>query len=330
MQQRAIKIPCIRSHVRPGSEVSSTPVRERTGHETCELHFRGVGRRGRVVDRVPSRAATDPSLAFASLERSTGGRLGVFAIDTNSGRTLGYRQHDRFLLCSTFKLPLGAMVLKKVDLGSESLDRRISYGTADLMEYAPVARRNVARGYMTVRELLAAMYELSDNTAANLLLATLGGPSGYTQGLRKAGDADTILRHGEPHAQRTAAAGSNRRHDDAVGDGLRCAQYGRRQLSAVADARNAAALDDRSENRAWTLLRAGFPQTWTVGDKTGLGGAHNAFGDSDTRNDVAVAWAPTGAPLIVAAYLTGVTVRAHARDAALASVARIVTATLPP
>jgi beta-lactamase class A len=197
------------------------------------------------------------------------------------------------------------------------------------MEYAPVARRNVARGYMTVRELLAAMYELSDNTAANLLLATLGGPSGYTQGLRKAGDADTILRHGEPMLNEPRRPGQ-------VGDTT--------TPSAMAyDARNMVVgsylqLQTRGTLQRWMigaktgldLLRAGFPQTWTVGDKTGLGGAHNAFGDSDTRNDVAVAWAPTGAPLIVAAYLTGVTVRAHARDAALASIARIVTATLRP
>jgi beta-lactamase class A len=78
------------------------------------------------------------------------------------------------------------------------------------------------------------------------------------------------------------------------------------------------------------LLRAGFPQTWTIGDKTGMGGARTSYGDSDTRNDVAVAWAKTGAPLIVAAFLTEVTVRANARDAALVSVARVVKATLRP
>jgi beta-lactamase class A len=276
----------------------------------------------------PVRAA-DASGAFAALEQSTGGRLGVFAIDTNSGHTLGYRQHERFLMCSTFKLPLSAMVLKKVDLGMESLDRRITYGTADLMEYAPAARSNVARGYMTIRELLIAMVELSDNTAANLLLASVGGPPGYNKGMRHAGDSETILEHGEPLVNEPLRPGQTRdtttpsamaydARDMVVGNYLQLQTRGLLQGWMIAS------------KTGFNLLRAGFPQTWTVGDKTGLGGAHNSFGSNDTRNDVAIAWAASGAPLVVAAYLTGVTVRERARDAALASVARIVVSTLRP
>jgi beta-lactamase class A len=273
--------------------------------------------------------AADASGAFAQLEQSTGGTLGVFAIDTNSGRTLGYRQHERFLMCSTFKLPLAAMVLKKVDMGSESLDRQIPYGNADLLEYSPVARRNVARGYMTVRELLVAAVEVSDNTAANLLLASVGGPAGFTTGMRHAGDSETILVHGEPR----------------LNDPLRPRQTGDTTTpSAMAyDVRNMVVgdylqLQTRGMLQRWTiasktgqhLLRAGFPQSWTVGDKTGLGGAVNGFGANDTRNDLAIAWAQSGAPLVVVAFLTGVTVRANRRDDALASVARIVVSTLRP
>ncbi|MEO7201320.1 MAG: serine hydrolase, partial [Candidatus Tumulicola sp.] len=91
-----------------------------------------------VSTPVGAAAATAYSNALAALERSTGGRLGVFAIDTNSGKTLGYRAHERFLMCSTFKLPLAAMVLRKIDLGVESFDRHVPYSSADLLEYAPV------------------------------------------------------------------------------------------------------------------------------------------------------------------------------------------------
>jgi beta-lactamase class A len=283
-----------------------------------------------VAASVPVRAtAADASGAFAQLEQSTGGTLGVFAIDTNSSRTLGYRQHERFLMCSTFKLPLAAMVLKKVDLGRESLDRQIPYGTADLLEYAPVAKRNVTRGYMTVRELLIAAIEVSDNTAANLLLASIGGPPGFNTGMRHAGDTETILAHSEPRLNEPPRPGQ-------TGDTT--------TPSAMAyDARNMVVgdylqLETRGMLQRWmiatttgkNLLRAGFPQSWTVGDKTGLGGGVNGFGASDTRNDVAIAWAQSGAPIVVAAYLTGVTVREKRRDDALASVARIVVSTLRP
>jgi beta-lactamase class A len=283
-----------------------------------------------LAGTAPSRVwAATASHQFAALERSTGGRLGVFAIDTDSGRTLGYRQHERFLMCSTFKLPLSAMVLKKVDLGRESLDRQITYGTADLLEYAPATRRNVARGYMTVRELLIAMVELSDNTAANLLLASVGGPPGYTTGMRHAGDSETILAHGEPLVNEPLRPGQTR--DTTTPSAM---AYDARDMIVG----NYLQLQTRGMLQGWiiaaktglNLLRAGFPPKWTVGDKTGLGGAHNSYGVNDTRNDVAIAWAPSGAPIVVAAYLTGVTVRERARDEALASVARIVVATLRP
>jgi beta-lactamase class A len=278
---------------------------------------------------VQTDAATEPAGAFADVERATGGRLGVFAIDTGSGRTLGYRAHERFLMCSTFKLPLSAMVLHKVDLGTESLNRRIRYGTADLQEYAPVARKNVGRGYMTIRELLAAMVVFSDNTAANLLLASIGGPPGFNQGVRSVGDSETILAHNEPLLNEPPRPGQT--GDTTTPSSM---AYATREMVVGAYLQ----LSTRGMLQRWLiecktgldLLRAGFPPTWTIGDKSGMGGAHTAWGDSDTRNDVAIAWAASGAPIVVAAYLTGVTVRAKRRDATLASVGRIVSDTLRP
>jgi beta-lactamase class A len=293
--------------------------------------FGGVSALALAVS-TPARAvaAAAYSDALAALERSTGGRLGVFAIDTNSGKTLGYRAHDRFLMCSTFKLPLAAMVLRKIDLGVESFARQIPYGTADLLQNSPVARQHVARGSITVREALAAAVRVSDNTAANLLLASVGGPSGFTKGIRQLGDTETILAHGEPLLNEPPRPGQtgDTTTPSAMAYDVRDMVVGDKYLQGTT----------RGLLQRWliecqtglTLVRAGFPKSWTAGDKTGMGGGHTAYGDSDTRNDIALGWAPTGAPIVVTAYLTGVTVRANARDAELASVGRIVSSTLRP
>ncbi|WP_407229613.1 serine hydrolase [Escherichia coli] len=45
----------------------------------------------------------------------------------------------------------------------------------DLVEYSPVTEKHLTDG-MTVRELCSAAITMSDNTAANLLLTTIGGP----------------------------------------------------------------------------------------------------------------------------------------------------------
>ena len=91
-------------------------------------------------------------------------------------------------MCSTFKLLAAAAALKRVDEGGERLDRIIAYGPGDLLEYAPVTRKNVAEGGMTLAGLCAAAIDWSDNTAANLVLAAIGGPAGFTQFARSLGD----------------------------------------------------------------------------------------------------------------------------------------------
>jgi beta-lactamase class A len=110
------------------------------------------------------------------LEQS-GQRLGVAVLDTESGRRFGHRQDERFPMCSTFKLLAVAAVLARVDRGEEQLERRVVFTEADLLEYAPATRARVAGGGMRLGELCDAAITVSDNTAANLLLSSLGGAS---------------------------------------------------------------------------------------------------------------------------------------------------------
>ena len=126
------------------------------------------------------------------IERESGGRLGVAVLDTGSGARAGLHADDRFPMCSTFKFLAAAAVLKRVDEGKEKLDRRITYTKGDLVEYSPVTKEHVADG-MTMSDICEAAMILSDNTAGNLILASLGGPQGITQFARSLGDTMTRL-----------------------------------------------------------------------------------------------------------------------------------------
>jgi beta-lactamase class A len=147
---------------------------------------------------APQETVPAPSDRLAAIEAETGGRLGVAALDSESGRRIEYRASERFAMCSTFKLLLAAAVLARVDAGHESLERRLAYGPADLLDYAPVTKARVAEGGLPVGALCAAAAGVSDNTAANLLLATLGGPEGLTRYARELGDGVTRLDRTEP------------------------------------------------------------------------------------------------------------------------------------
>ena len=140
---------------------------------------------GLVATLAARASAAGPSaeerLALASkrlveIEAREGGRLGVAVVDTGTGRRLEHRADERFPMCSTFKLMAAAAALKRVDEGAERLDRRIAYGSSDLLDYAPIAKAHVAEGGMTLAEACAAAIDWSDNTAANLILDVIGGP----------------------------------------------------------------------------------------------------------------------------------------------------------
>src|SRR5690606_21777875 len=139
---------------------------------------------------VTTSAVADPR--FAELETTSGARLGVFAVDTGSGRTVAHRADERFPMASTFKgLACGAL-LREHPLSTGYFDQVIHYSAAELVEYSPVTETRVETG-MTVRELCDAAITVSDNTAGNQLLKLLGGPEGFTASLRSLGDATSRL-----------------------------------------------------------------------------------------------------------------------------------------
>jgi len=145
-----------------------------------------------LFSAIPAHAETATSAqtfesSISRLESERGGRLGVAVISTSGAPLFSYRPNERFAMCSTFKALLGAFVLSRVDAKRESLDRQISFTSSDILDYAPITKLQLGIGHMTVRELNAASIQYSDNTAANLLLDTVGRPEALTKYLGSLG-----------------------------------------------------------------------------------------------------------------------------------------------
>lgn len=256
---------------------------------------------------IGSPQGADLAQALAALEQRAGGRLGVAVLDTGTGALTGHRVDERFGLCSTFKLPLAAVVLRLIDQGRLRAEQWVPITPADLQSYAPVAKQHLAQGGMTVQALAEATQTTSDNTAANLLLGLMGGPAGFTQHLRDLGDTTTRLDRLEPAMNlvpvgelrdtTTPAAIARTTAALLTGQALRPASRARLAEWMVAT------------QTGLKRLRAHLPTGWRAGDKTGTA---MAPGMVDKYNDIAIFWppAPTGrAPLIVAAYYD--TAKAH-------------------
>lgn len=262
-----------------------------------------------------SAAGIAPVNAFAALERRHGGRLGVAIVDTATGAQWGHRADERFLMCSTFKLLAVAAVLARVDRAVERLDRRIVFDSGVLLDYAPVTRGRTGPPGMTIAALCEAAITVSDNTAANLLLASLGGPEAVTGYLRKLGDSTTRLDRIEPDLN----LGSTGDERDTT---TPHAMVRTMQKLLIGDA---LLPDSRARLLGWLRasstgvdkLRAGLPAGWHAGDKTGSG----SHGET---NDVAIIWPLHRKPLLVTCYLAGSRGDAAQRSVLLAEVGRLV------
>ncbi|WP_413789313.1 class A beta-lactamase [Paenibacillus tyrfis] len=231
---------------------------------------------------------TSGSDEFIQLENKFGARLGVYAIDTGTSRTIAYRPEERFAFASTYKALAAGAVLQQSSIAN--LDKVITYTKEDLVTYSPITEKHVETG-MTLRDICDATIRYSDNTAGNLLLKELGGPKGFETALKKIGDNvttsarfETDLNQAVPGDTRdtsTPKALATTLQAFTVGDVL---PTDKRKL-----------LTDwlRGNTTGAKLIRAGVPEGWQVGDKTGAG----SYG---TRNDIAIVWPPNRAPIIIA------------------------------
>jgi beta-lactamase class A len=248
-----------------------------------------------------SKASTrpvDPQRQLRELEAAHHDHIGAFALDTGTGRTVGYRMNERFPELSTWKAMETAQVLDRARRSDPGLlDRMVHWTASQEVDGSPATAGHGTEG-MTVSQLIGAAMSVSDNTAANLVLDQIGGdPTSLTRYYRSIHDPISRLDHNET-ALNDWRPGE--RHDTttpaAIGRDLARVTLG-----------DALTAPDRTRLIGWLRgcttggerIRAGLPKGWTAGDKTGT---NSAFGGA---NDIAIVWPPSHAPLIITVYTYG-------------------------
>ena len=277
---------------------------------------------GGGVSRLAAQPIVNLPAEFAAIEATSGGRLGVYGLDTGSGNIIGHRAESRFGMCSTFKFLLAAAVLHEHDHGRLDLNTLIPFTKADLIANSPITKANIRNGAMTIRDLAHATQLTSDNTAANLLLKKLGGPTGFTAMLRAMGDPITRVDRIEP-AMNLVPAGELR--DTTTPRAI--AETAARLLTGqvLTPSSRAMLIEWMIETQTGLKrIRANVPKNWRVGDKTGTG-SHPSM--PNKYNDVAILMPPNRAPITVACYYEGPAYFAEMRaedEAVLAKVGEVV------
>ncbi len=226
------------------------------------------------------------------IEAVGNGTLGVELFDTVSGRSVGINRNRRFGHASWFKFSLAAMLLARHAAGTEDAERRVTWSEAEMVPYAPFTGERIGTG-ASLRELARAVQVTSDNPAANILLRELGGPAALTAFWRSIGDEVSRLDRIEPALNIVPPA-----------------EF-RDTTMPAAMARTVAAIiygdvlpeAERAELKGWMIatetglgrVRAGLPEGWVAGDKTGTSGL---IGSEGNYIDIGFAEGPKGQPPI--------------------------------
>lgn len=302
---------------------------------------------------VLDRAAKDWSA------RAAPGRIGVGVMDLDCGEAWYLDPEGRFPLQSVFKAPLAAAVLDRVDAGELSLEQTIAIGAGDLSVYrSPIAEAFAGEPRaFTIRQLIEAAVIESDNTAADVLMRTIGGPGALRSFLMDHDVPEIRVDRYESELQ-TECGGvgpfdvSMSRREGMEAARARTPPEAQRAAfdAYLADPRDTAtphgaitflarlAMGDLLSESSTRLLldimaramtgpgrlRAGLPAGTTLAHKTGT--SHDLEGRNGATNDIGIATFPNGHRLAIAVFLSGSTLPADRRDALIADVARAAVA----
>jgi len=267
-----------------------------------------------ATEAVAVRSGNEPDSVrlIKQQEEMLNARIGAVALNPDGRLIIAYRGNEHFPLNSTHKVFLCAALLRNAEKGKLNLADKIFVRKTDIVPYSPITEKYIYPAALNWRQLCSAAISYSDNTAANLISAELGGPSAATQFFRDLGDKTTQLNRYEPDLN-SAVPGDKRDTTTplAVARDLRIALFGdilqeksRQELTQWM--RDDAVADD--------LLRKTLPQGWIIADKSGAGG----YG---SRSIIAAVWPKGGGRAwIIAIYMTETKASIAQRNKAIAQI----------
>lgn len=247
------------------------------------------------------------------IESDWKGRIGIYVYDVKGDFTFGYRDKERFPLCSSFKAFLAAAIIAKSQAQLLHLDTLINFSDRDLEPWSPITTEYQKNG-MTIGKLAQAALQYSDNAAANILLENyIGGPKGLNNFMRSIGDNNFNLERYELE------------HNTAIPGDKRDTSTPKSMATSLGNLSFGHALNDTNRElfHDWLIgnttgdnrIRAAADKDWIVGDKTGTCGVYGA------ANDIAVIWSGNFSPLVMAIYTHKTDPTAKHSDKVIAEIA---------
>lgn len=246
------------------------------------------------------------------IEHQLGARIGVSVYDIKANVKWNYNGDANFPLMSTFKTLACANLLADVDKGSQSFDVSVVVNASSLISWSPVTEKLMDQKITLLQACSAAMI-MSDNTAANIVLASIKGPRGLTQFMRSIGDKVTRLDRIEPDLNQ---AHDGDKRDTTTPNAMVMSLHKLLFGTVLSQASKVQLKQWMMENKvANSLLRSVLPENWSIADRSGAGG----YG---SRGITALVWSDNRSPIIISIYLTQTEASFAQRNNAIAEIGK--------
>jgi len=141
--------------------------------------------------RTPRTYTTPFEAQIASLANAAQGRIGVAAVDLDTGRELDVLGSQPFPMASTSKIAIAATFMEGVEKKRWSLTSEFPMMIPVKSAPFSTKRAPVRPGqYLPAIDLIELMLTRSNNSATDALLAAVGGPQAVNDWVRRAGIED--------------------------------------------------------------------------------------------------------------------------------------------
>ncbi|RIL31724.1 class A beta-lactamase [Staphylococcus equorum] len=229
---------------------------------------------------------------FDKIEKDNNTTVGVYGINTENGKKVQHNANERFAFASTFKAIASGVLLN--NYSEKDLNKKITINETDIVEYSPVTENYIGK-QMTLKDLIKASMLQSDNTANNKIMEELGGVKAFKHELKQLGDNISNPQRLEPELNlydpnSTADTTTPRAAAQTLNKILTSDQISDGNLDLLKQV--------MIENETGdSLIKAGVPDNYIVGDKSGQGLTYA------TRNDLAFIYPDNHKkPIILAIY----------------------------
>lgn len=251
--------------------------------------------------------------ALDQLEKNFDGKIGVYALDTNTNEMISHRADERFPIQSTYKFIGAAALLKASAEHKVSLNKVIHYTKNDLSIWQPVTGQHLNTG-MTLKALAEATVSYSDTPAMNIITKSMGDPTFVSDFAHSIGNDSFNISHYEGNLN------SNPDNKDDTSTPKDMAMSVKKILLGSVlppHLKNELFTWMRNNTTGYQRIRAGTPIGFAVADKTGSG-------DYGVANDLGLLWSPTCKPIILSIYTVQNKADAVRQDDMLAKVTKTV------